>query len=309
LEFRWNDESGELVDSIVMNGPADTSFGYSMEKLHAGKSPFLYIPSCPQQVFDTRTRVFYELPEFRVALDETSGYICRCNFLKFTRIAFTNECIVSLNYYNKDCLLPDRPTVIQVFTLPPDSSSAKNGNRVLCLTHEGLVPVGGFHPMNVELLKPVVDPVTGATHLRLLDYTNRNRNFGVTRIDLTLPEPCADKVSPMTVEMRQYKLLNYESQPAYGYEACLQYVDISEEGVVRGFYKGMPRHPTPFDDVVKFTIDTRQDEWVIDCGKLSCAEWSGLAGDTWLPEDIMFDGMRGKICFRNKNFVVVASIE
>jgi hypothetical protein len=74
LEFRWNDESGELVDSIVMNGPADTSFSYSMENLHAGKSPFLYIPSCPQQVFDTRTRVFYELPEFRVALVRGGSY-------------------------------------------------------------------------------------------------------------------------------------------------------------------------------------------------------------------------------------------
>jgi hypothetical protein len=223
-----------------------------------------------------------------------------------TQIAFTNTCIVSFNsfYY-----LADRQTVIQVFTLPPDSSSAKNGNRVLCLTHECIVDY--FDPTNVKFLKPLVDPVTGATHLRLLDL---GRDFQVTCIDLTLPEPCADKVSPMTVEMRHYMLLN-ESQPISRYEIYNKYIDVSEEGVVRGFYRGIPLCPTRFledaDHIMKFTIDTRQDEWVIDCGKFSPAEWSHLV-DMRLPEAIVFDGMRGKICFRHTTdykYVVVVGIK
>lgn len=72
FEFRLNDESGELVDSAAMDGPAyaPASFGYGMdsEGLHAGKSPFLCIPTFPQRVFDTRARVFYEFPDIHVAL-------------------------------------------------------------------------------------------------------------------------------------------------------------------------------------------------------------------------------------------------
>ena len=63
-----NDESGELVDSAVMDNPAGTYLRIgSANAFRAGKSPFLPIPD-RGLVFDTRTRIFYELPEFRVAL-------------------------------------------------------------------------------------------------------------------------------------------------------------------------------------------------------------------------------------------------
>jgi hypothetical protein len=76
LEVRLNDGSGELVDSIVMDGPAGTSFGYSSKKIRARKSPFLSIPTTRQQhlVFDTRTRVFYKFPEFRISLVRGGSY-------------------------------------------------------------------------------------------------------------------------------------------------------------------------------------------------------------------------------------------
>ena len=68
LEFRLNGESGELVDSAIMDSPADTYLHIgSANAFRAGKSPFLSIPRCGL-VFDTRTRIFYELPEFSVAL-------------------------------------------------------------------------------------------------------------------------------------------------------------------------------------------------------------------------------------------------
>jgi hypothetical protein len=247
--------------------------------------------------------------------DETFEYINRDTRNPIdVPIAFTDTYIVSLNYFH--CPM-QHPTVLQVFTLPPDGCTVENGNPVLCLTHEGVVD--DFQPVDVEFLKPLVDPVTGATHLRLLDSTYLGRDFRVTRIDLTLPEPRADEVSPMTVDMREYKLLNYQSQPTIRYETSLQYVDVSEEGVVRGFYRGIlpvqhkgSSFEVENDDVMKFTIDTRQDKWVVKRGKLSPAEWSHLE-DTWLDESIMFDGMRGKICFSDPNEdyenVVVLDIE
>jgi len=68
-EFRLNDESGELVDLAVMDGPADTFFHpFVRQKICARKSPFLYITTGDGLVFDTRTRVFYKFPEYRVAL-------------------------------------------------------------------------------------------------------------------------------------------------------------------------------------------------------------------------------------------------
>ena len=75
LEFRLNGESGELVDSAVIDGPADTPpYDHGREKFFARNSPFLSISTTPRMVFDTRTRVFYELPEFRVALVRVGSY-------------------------------------------------------------------------------------------------------------------------------------------------------------------------------------------------------------------------------------------
>jgi hypothetical protein len=72
LEFRLNGESGELVDSVVMDGPAGTSF-YDMEEFGARKSPFLSIPTTQHLVFDARTRIFYEFPRLPVALRLVRG--------------------------------------------------------------------------------------------------------------------------------------------------------------------------------------------------------------------------------------------
>ena len=69
----------------------------------------------------------------------------------------------------------------------------------------------------------------------------------------------------MTVEVRHSRFLD-GNQLTRCYETYLQYVDASEEGHVRGFYRGIPRIRLPEDvvrdDVVKFTIDSRQDAWV-----------------------------------------------
>lgn len=72
LEFRLNDWSGELYDSAVIDPPESTLLRV---ELHGGRSPFFYImadQAC--MVFDTRTRVFYELPKFRIALVRVGLY-------------------------------------------------------------------------------------------------------------------------------------------------------------------------------------------------------------------------------------------
>ena len=74
LEFRLNEESGELVDSAVMDGPAETSFSSGREKFCARKSPFLPIPTTQRLVLDTRTPIFYGFPRFRVALVRGGSY-------------------------------------------------------------------------------------------------------------------------------------------------------------------------------------------------------------------------------------------
>jgi len=305
LEFRLDGESGKLVDSAVMDSPAYTYLRIGSTKAFcAEKSPFLSIPG-RGLVFDTRTRIFYELPEFRAALDETLGYT-RHNIPDTTQIFFTDTYIVSLTCFY-DAPAPKHATVIQVFTLPPHGSSLKNGKRVLCLTHEGVME--DIPPVDAEFLKPLVDPVTRATHLRLLDYTDRTRDVQVARIDLTLPKPRPGDVSPMTAEIQHYRLPK-EGEPTYTHGTYSQHVDVSEEGHVRGFYWGRQFRVCESERVMKFTIDTRQDEWVINCGKLSPPEWSHL-GDMGFDRSIMFDGMRGKICFfdpvlcNNENIVVV----
>ena len=237
--------------------------------------------------------------------DETFAYVRRHR--STSQISFTNTYIVSLTYFY-DPLEDEHTTVIQVFTLPVDRSSVKNGKRVLCLTHEGIME--GFPPAYAQFLPPLIDPATGATCLRLLDFATRTRCAQVKRIDLTLPKPRPDDVSPMTVETRHYQLPK-EGEPNSPLEIC---VDVSEEGHVRGFYWGRQFKPYENERVMKFTIDTRQAEWVIDCGKLSPPEWSHFGGDRKLNASIMFDGMRGKICFfdpvnRDDGNVVVVDIE
>ena len=69
LEFRLDAESGALCDTVILDVPVSHVHGLV---LFGGQkplvcSPFLAIPS-QSLVFDTRTRAFYEFPNFRIAL-------------------------------------------------------------------------------------------------------------------------------------------------------------------------------------------------------------------------------------------------
>ena len=131
---------------------------------------------------------------------------------------------------------------------------------------------------------------------------------------LTRPSWTALQTHPSAIVARSFVLDG--SQLTSCYETYLQCVDVSEEGHVRGFYRGIPRrHLSEYvvhDDVVKFTIDTRQDAWIVDCsGKDSLAKCSRLAGVRCLLRisiSCLDFTMRGKICFldpENSKDVVV----
>jgi hypothetical protein len=77
IEFRLNSgEPGALRDAITIDVPEDLApFG---PRIISGPSPFFYLLSL-QTVFDTRTCLFYEFPEFHIALvccDETNVAGC-----------------------------------------------------------------------------------------------------------------------------------------------------------------------------------------------------------------------------------------
>lgn len=66
LEFRLNVDTGELYDATLLDHP-----GSRLRKveLNAGNSHFLFIPAEPHGlVLDTRTRVFYKLPQLHDTL-------------------------------------------------------------------------------------------------------------------------------------------------------------------------------------------------------------------------------------------------
>lgn len=76
MEFRLNDESGEVYGSITIHPPVWVSSSLSNAQLDGGKTRFLFIQTVNFQVdgivFDTQTRLFYAVPLLRVALVCTS---------------------------------------------------------------------------------------------------------------------------------------------------------------------------------------------------------------------------------------------
>ncbi|KAF8549620.1 hypothetical protein OG21DRAFT_567112 [Imleria badia] len=70
LEFQLNDESGEICGSVTIDPPAWAWSSLSRVEFDGGTSRFLFIPTEDPKgvVFDTRTRAFYAIPPFRVAL-------------------------------------------------------------------------------------------------------------------------------------------------------------------------------------------------------------------------------------------------
>lgn len=176
-------------------------------------------------------------------------------------MASTNTYIISFcTLFNSS---GDYLTVIQVFTFPPHGSRVENGNSVLSLTHEGVSALNVTKP---EVLKASVDPTTGATNVRLLDYSTQAGpgDFQVTRIDLTLPQPSPVEILSMTIETQS---ISFPEDGVPVLAKCCQcipylrlYIDVSDDGHARGFCVVTPKWGDENRiHVMKFTIDTTQD--------------------------------------------------
>ena len=67
IEFRINGESGLLCDTIPINVPGRGFLGTPDIVGNLKQSPFLFVEPL-YMVFDTRTRLLHEFPEFRIAM-------------------------------------------------------------------------------------------------------------------------------------------------------------------------------------------------------------------------------------------------
>ena len=68
IESRLSGESGVLHDTIIIMKDAAPG-SLCLPEIKGGPSPFVYVPHPqPELVFDTRTRLLYKFPEFRIAL-------------------------------------------------------------------------------------------------------------------------------------------------------------------------------------------------------------------------------------------------
>ena len=225
------------------------------------------------------------------------------------RVEFTDTHIIALYYHWQG--LRGRLKLIQIFTIPPDGSPVKGGNPVLCLTHEGFADCW-LSSIGITM-KPSVDPITGgATHIRFLGQFSSSKGLNVTCIDLILPKSSGPKVLPMTVDIHHISIPK-EGVKTSCYVDSFQYLELCDDRLLRGFY--MERHDV--DDhsqkiIMKFTIDTSQDPLAITCGQMMRTEWSDIADPGFNLGGIVFDGVRGRLCYADskiKDQIVVVDIE
>lgn len=157
--------------------------------------------------------------------------------------------------------------------------------------------------------------------MKLIDCNRYRFEPQVLCIDLMFPlaRSPAVQVLPITIGMR-YISFARESVSVSWYEAWCQYVDVSDDGYIRGFCRG-ERGPKPrpwdsdpsrtSDGILKFTIDTTRDPWAVRCSPIWSAQpWSD--DDPMVNgrvRDIVFDGMRGRLCYGYSNDIVVVDVE
>ena len=190
------------------------------------------------------------------------------------------------------------------------------------LSHEGI-----FSSDNVILAvirNPVVDPITGAIRVRLLERHGLSHGFRATCIDLTLDKPSPDVVVlPITID--QHCILIKGGVPIQEYLACChEECDISGDGYARGLMARSRHcshgrtHGSANFGIVKFTIDATQDRCVAVLSQFSGVEWDtiGLPFKNSPPENdsVLLDGVRERLCYvTNKDaddqVIVVVNIE
>ncbi|KAF8549340.1 hypothetical protein OG21DRAFT_608406 [Imleria badia] len=235
---------------------------------NVAKAPFLHFPEC-KLVFDTRTRTFYEFPEFLVALVKTRY---QTGGFAPDRIVLTSTHVIAL-YTNFPCPVTGTATLLQAFIV--DGSSVRNGKGVLRRSHEG---VSNHDFDHVALLRnSIVDPITESTNVRLLGCVGFIHDLHVLWGDLTLPKPSGNEVLPITIAIHK-EVEKPKPEKPYGWGGVWNF-DCSDAGLLRGFkfYRASsfqdPQHPS---GLVKFTLDATRDECTFAVGNFLPPEWNHI---------------------------------
>ncbi|KAG9311102.1 hypothetical protein JVU11DRAFT_9011 [Chiua virens] len=317
LEFRLNGDTGELYSSAAMDPHVSRSvLVRPCRQFGAGQSRFLFIPATPETlVFDTETKTFYELPPLHVALDENSAELTRQGTGELTsciQMAFTESHLISIHYFGEGRAI-NLTVLIQVFTFHPVDIPGQTRKGFFRLTHEGLFQTRFL--MNIKVMKPCIDPVTGTTTIRLLSPSVCYSQSTIACVDLVLLEASSDKLLPITISWREIGLPNLESiQYPHQPHICL---DTSHDGAIaRGFFRAtfpgqdQTRRESQVRGIMKFELDTtlnqepriihsefQQPEWSIDDEPNTDNQpsWSHSPDDT--HSSAMLDGTRGKLCY------------
>lgn len=86
-------------------------------------------------------------------------------------------------------------------------------------------------------MKSSIDPTIGATNTRVLEYYSDRYELKLMWIDLTLPKRLTVEVLLITVEELRISLPT-ERVRVSRYVESSQYIDASDDGHIRGFYRG-----------------------------------------------------------------------
>ncbi|KAG6377958.1 hypothetical protein JVT61DRAFT_14752 [Boletus reticuloceps] len=197
LEMRLNAESGAVCDTVTWDIPvSEVDEDPELDNGQAlfARSRFISIPH-QSLIFDTRTRTFYEFPEFRIALDKARTRFGARKVDDVQIVPTNTHIIVYHDYYR---LFSDRDSVIQVFTLPDDQCPAENGKRVLRLTHEGIFL--SRDAIFAIMRNTAVDTTTGTTTITYLERDPKHGSFRSICINLILEKPSPDNVLPARIK-------------------------------------------------------------------------------------------------------------
>ncbi|KAF8449359.1 hypothetical protein L210DRAFT_2661229 [Boletus edulis BED1] len=271
LEFRVDDDSRNLSGPISSDVPISFPVGDLSLRVESGDAPFLFISADPSLrhvehalIFDIRTRIFYEFPQsgldpgpypsFKVVLTMTHIILCHSHTHR----------------------------VIEAYVIPDDKETNE-----LRLTHETMTdmpsPVWWF-----LLRNPVVDPITGSTHLRFLLLSPYNFDqFRFVCADMTLPANSTENVLPLLLDADATTM----GPMPYSYIVRPELIQSSADGFARGLglQPGIPGKLY----IGRFGIDATGEQCMVDVGRMSSIP---VAADMSCWERASFDGTSGRLC-------------
>ena len=300
-------ESDHISHPVPLDIPTGARYLGQSVCLISDKTPFLYIMG-QHLVFDTRTRIFYEFPEFSSEL--VSGRR-RPSYLFLTEIQdeiqahqltpgsvlLTNTHVIVVSYHLPALATLSstvESTIIQAFVLPTNPRTARNETATLRLSHEGIIP---DHLANLALIRnSTIDSITIFTHSRFLRLQPQGDRLCFSSVDLSFPESRSDIVLPLSIKLNDIFIVesgiyDHNMSPT-GY-----YIEASDDGHARGFCRNRVKNEDPNSSwITKFTIDATGDTCVADVGQPSLPRWIH-SEDYPRFSMLSFDGIIGKCCY------------